>query len=247
MAHLTTAQLKTLSDFLEASARPTNTMTLPEVRGFLWGIASAPAEIEDEDWLSLIFEGDDANYADDAEGEKITGLLLALLEEQYERIGDDDSELSGSEYHWHDNEDQRWPLTAWCSGLLKAHFWQEDAWNTLLEETEPVKTEDGMFDIVEEVDSTLSIAALFADIAGAMEDSEESVEVFLASMAEIAEQLPWIMMNYAECGCLLSDMLDAEPQEPYRREQPKIGRNDPCFCGSGKKYKNCCIHAANDD
>lgn len=29
-------------------------------------------------------------------------------------------------------------------------------------------------------------------------------------------------------------------QEPYRREQPKIGRNDPCPCGSGKKYKNCC-------
>jgi preprotein translocase subunit SecA len=24
-----------------------------------------------------------------------------------------------------------------------------------------------------------------------------------------------------------------------RREQPKIGRNDPCYCGSGKKYKNC--------
>lgn len=29
-------------------------------------------------------------------------------------------------------------------------------------------------------------------------------------------------------------------QEPYRREHPKIGRNDPCPCGSGKKYKNCC-------
>lgn len=28
--------------------------------------------------------------------------------------------------------------------------------------------------------------------------------------------------------------------EPYRREHPKIGRNDPCPCGSGKKYKNCC-------
>lgn len=28
--------------------------------------------------------------------------------------------------------------------------------------------------------------------------------------------------------------------EPYRREQPKIGRNDPCPCGSGKKYKKCC-------
>ena len=28
--------------------------------------------------------------------------------------------------------------------------------------------------------------------------------------------------------------------ETYRRDQPKVGRNDPCPCGSGKKYKNCC-------
>jgi len=28
--------------------------------------------------------------------------------------------------------------------------------------------------------------------------------------------------------------------DPVKREQPKIGRNDPCPCGSGKKYKKCC-------
>lgn len=28
--------------------------------------------------------------------------------------------------------------------------------------------------------------------------------------------------------------------ETYRREAPKIGRNDPCPCGSGMKYKRCC-------
>ena len=27
----------------------------------------------------------------------------------------------------------------------------------------------------------------------------------------------------------------------YKRERPKVGRNDPCPCGSGKKYKNCCM------
>ena len=27
--------------------------------------------------------------------------------------------------------------------------------------------------------------------------------------------------------------------ETVRRDHPKIGRNDPCWCGSGKKYKNC--------
>ena len=32
---------------------------------------------------------------------------------------------------------------------------------------------------------------------------------------------------------------------PYRRKEAKIGRNDPCPCGSGKKYKNCCGRFAN--
>ena len=31
-------------------------------------------------------------------------------------------------------------------------------------------------------------------------------------------------------------------KEPVRRAEPKIGRNDPCPCGSGKKYKKCCMH-----
>jgi preprotein translocase subunit SecA len=27
---------------------------------------------------------------------------------------------------------------------------------------------------------------------------------------------------------------------PVRRKTPKVGRNQPCTCGSGKKYKHCC-------
>jgi curved DNA-binding protein CbpA len=30
------------------------------------------------------------------------------------------------------------------------------------------------------------------------------------------------------------------PEQPVRRAEPKVGRNDPCPCGSGKKYKRCC-------
>jgi len=29
-------------------------------------------------------------------------------------------------------------------------------------------------------------------------------------------------------------------ENPMHRESPKVGRNDPCPCGSGKKYKKCC-------
>lgn len=28
---------------------------------------------------------------------------------------------------------------------------------------------------------------------------------------------------------------------PLKRRIPKVGRNDPCPCGSGKKYKKCCL------
>lgn len=31
-----------------------------------------------------------------------------------------------------------------------------------------------------------------------------------------------------------------EKEQPIRNEVPKIGRNEPCPCGSGKKYKYCC-------
>lgn len=33
---------------------------------------------------------------------------------------------------------------------------------------------------------------------------------------------------------------EAVQKGPYRRKKAKIGRNDPCPCGSGKKYKHCC-------
>ena len=36
------------------------------------------------------------------------------------------------------------------------------------------------------------------------------------------------------------DIFAMEKEQPYVRLQPKIGRNDPCPCGSGKKYKKCC-------
>ncbi|MGL4721804.1 MAG: YchJ family protein [Desulfovibrionaceae bacterium] len=34
---------------------------------------------------------------------------------------------------------------------------------------------------------------------------------------------------------------DVEGHITYKRDAPKIKRNDPCSCGSGKKYKKCCL------
>ena len=36
------------------------------------------------------------------------------------------------------------------------------------------------------------------------------------------------------------EKMNVKENQPIRNEGPKVGRNDPCPCGSGKKYKNCC-------
>ena len=37
-------------------------------------------------------------------------------------------------------------------------------------------------------------------------------------------------------------LIDYQNRKPSVREYKKIGRNDPCPCGSGKKYKKCCLN-----
>ena len=37
-------------------------------------------------------------------------------------------------------------------------------------------------------------------------------------------------------------LMDYQNRKPSVREYKKIGRNDPCPCGSGKKYKKCCLN-----
>jgi len=44
----------------------------------------------------------------------------------------------------------------------------------------------------------------------------------------------------AEEAASYQGQLPEEKVATYKREEPKVGRNDPCPCGSGKKYKKCC-------
>jgi hypothetical protein len=69
--------------------------------------------------------------------------------------------------------------------------------------------------------------------------------LIINAIEEIAEELDWrkFFQNDSEDDEEIFDSLDFDyPQDiPYMREMAKIGRNDPCFCGSGKKYKKCCL------
>lgn len=47
-----------------------------------------------------------------------------------------------------------------------------------------------------------------------------------------------------EDECESDDDFSGEIADPYVRAAPKVGRNEPCPCGSGKKYKKCCLNSS---
>jgi hypothetical protein len=88
---------------------------------------------------------------------------------------------------------------------------------------------------------------LVDDVMGDMEEIEEELldggeavpELPLKTIFEIYEELIEID-NFSDLGSGYDDDKPFVNIEPVRSE-PKIGRNDPCICGSGKKYKKCCM------
>ncbi len=67
--------------------------------------------------------------------------------------------------------------------------------------------------------------------------SEEQVEELEQSHPDNAN----LQLQHAEAESALTEALpeDAQQQQPYVRKEKKLGRNEPCWCGSGKKYKQC--------
>jgi preprotein translocase subunit SecA len=70
---------------------------------------------------------------------------------------------------------------------------------------------------------------------------EETLRILFSAKIENREEL--VKLNQPKEQNLVfsgSDSAGEVKKRPVKRENKKVGRNDPCSCGSGKKYKKCC-------
>ena len=72
-----------------------------------------------------------------------------------------------------------------------------------------------------------------SDEAAAIEQQRREAAAKQKMAFEHADASPAVSADEAK------DSNEAAPPQPITRAQPKVGRNDPCPCGSGKKYKQC--------
>ncbi|MAD07977.1 MAG: preprotein translocase subunit SecA [Gammaproteobacteria bacterium] len=78
-----------------------------------------------------------------------------------------------------------------------------------------------------------------------LENPEELAAAERKRRAEAEQQMQFQHAQAAELGASETDTAEQQPVRaaPFVRDDRKVGRNEPCPCGSGKKYKQCCGRA----
>ncbi len=225
-----------LAKFLAADERPENTMIYPELYGFLFAVCCAPEMTMPSDWIPLIFNNEEAGYADGAE----TRMVMAGIMAAYNEVNDGVVSAEPCLPAWlevlsspMENFDNEAPLTYWARGFFVGHDWLGEVWNHYL-----------LPEMEEEFTACLMMLSFFSGIELAEAFAKEGCEtpVAVETLAEVSvDRLGMAMASYAHMGRSIY-LASQQSQAPFQREADKIGRNGPCPCGSGKKFKHCCLH-----
>ena len=226
----------TLRAFLEHPSRPAGTLSYHELQGFLFTVVSAPEMVPPSAWLPLIFGGDEAGLTSPEQAQEILGQIMALYNTTNAAVLDPPTLLPAN-CQLHDNalanfEDEA-PMAQWSRGFLRGHQWLEELW----EETVPEE-------LAEELEATFMALSFFSsrELAEGFHAETGTGDQSFEAMADAIHQVvPRAVAQYAHMGRSIAEVLAGRDTDaPEFTHEAKVGRNDPCPCGSGKKYKKCC-------
>ena len=232
-AQLADEQLDRLETLLDDPAL-SEAMRLDEIQGFLCAALSGPQAIPEENWLVDVLGSEEA-LASEA-GREATELLRAFAVAL-------EAELAAGEppvlllYPKEDNEDSPSDYLPWCQAYLAGVDAAEEDWFETLGEEEAEDDEDIRDEITYLDERLFPLMVLTGEAeAAAREHGEEWPEDEELAQAnnDCEEDLPQAVTD------IYRFWLAKRGTQTIRREEPKVGRNDPCPCGSGKKFKQCC-------
>ncbi len=221
-----------LQAFLTSDHLPEGTLNLAQLRGFLWAVASSPTRLGATDWMPVVWgEGEEGAepveiFRSAEEAQSVIPVILYLYQQAAQQAESGDLRLP-ADATYDDANGVSPELAGWCQGFLLGHDWLEEPW-TELAEVRP--------DVASELTRLVAFPALFADTEASLAASKEPA-MLKAGMGDVFEVMLVPALNaYAALG---RDSARVE-RLVEQSAKPKTGRNDPCPCGSGKKFKKCC-------
>lgn len=219
---LSDKEFNELDKFLLSDRTADDCMAMDSLHGFLTAIVIGPEEIPLAEWLPHVWGADEKStptFKNEKDYEHIVGLIARYMNEIAITM-----EVAPKEYEplFCEHEWEGKPVIdgeAWAWGFNEGMELRSDAWDPIFES---------------------NLAPLMHPI-------------YLLGAEEIEEEEMVLVDNPLKCHKLAIEVESAIPEihkfwaplrksavQTIQRDTPKIGRNDECSCGSGKKYKKCC-------
>ena len=237
---LTDAEFAELDDLLADTPEPLEPLDAVMLDGYLCGVIVQPVLLEPPTWLAHVFDFDATPLPDDVDAawlERTTALILRRHTALNRAIVEDG---------WFDplvlEFDAEHPPAPLAEGEVDPMAGLSPVSQSLMPWVAGFQHAALCFpDLSEMPDEAVmaAMARLYRHLPTETDDEREVVATLdrehpLATLDDAMEEL---VVTIADLHDLTRDA--RYKVDTVKRETPKVGRNDPCPCGSGKKFKQC--------
>jgi uncharacterized protein len=226
---LSDAELEELDAFLASDVIGDTSMDVATLDGFLTALAIGQSMVPLSDWLPWVWDMDKGEAGPQfGDADQVSRIVSLLVRHYNAVVGAFDTDPASREpLFWRDD---CWGTSEWCEGFILGFMFDEEAWSLLAFE-QPAWFAPFLYlgsdDVIDMTDSAGDAGKWMSDIAPAL----------------LRIHAHWKPMRAGQPpGQFLDDRYSRKRGGGVTlvRDGPKIGRNDPCPCGSGKKFKKCC-------
>ncbi|MEX2353538.1 MAG: UPF0149 family protein [Gammaproteobacteria bacterium] len=225
---LTDAEIDRLDRFLldridetaDTLGKDEGILDIAELDGFLTAVVSGPVMIPPSQWLPAVWGDFAPLWKDEKEFESVFTLMIRHMNDIATTLMERPQDFEPI-FMQRVVEGKTYTIVdEWCEGYYRGMKLAADAW----------ETGGGDMEVL------LVPILAFTEVTkwrghDFNQDEIENLQMAVTENARIIHAY-WLQRR----------MVNAPASAPVRREKPQVGRNDPCPCGSGKKYKKCCLH-----
>jgi uncharacterized protein len=223
---LSEVELDTLSELL-SSFDTEGAMNLEDLDGFFAALIAGPDNVLPSEYLPEVWG--DATVNKEFRGRAILQDMLSLVTRHWNAVSQ--TLGSGNVYTPLLLEDDQGVAHGndWANGFLRGMELRREDWGPLIDDEENGGSLVPIFALAHEHDPDPELRSYAKPIS-----TELREKLIIGAAAGVMQ-----IYRYFETRRLMT-AIPSTAGATYRRVMPKVGRNDPCPCGSGKKYKQCC-------
>ena len=221
---LTDAEFDRLADILMRFGDK-RAMNLEMVDGFFAALICGPEQVLPSEYLPQIWGGEMINEPE-FQSKQVLNDLIGLITKHWNAVSRALHE--GDVYTPLLTEDENGIARAndWSNGFLRGMDLRKGSWAPLLGDDEHGGSLVPIFALAHENHSDPEMRLYKEPI-----DAEQREKLIIGAAAGVMN-----VFTYFEA----ERHLGTRATTTFRRDVPKVGRNDPCPCGSRKKFKQCC-------